>query len=70
MRKVNFDFEQLLKEIIGEKGIKELGLTISEEDESEYDGSYSSKEITQEERKKFFLSQSEKEKLKLPYPTF
>lgn len=69
MRKVNFDFEQFLKEIIGEKGIKELGLTISEE-ESEYDGSFYFKEITQEERKKFFLSHSEKEKLKLPYPTF
>ncbi len=71
MRKVDsFDIEEFLKETIGEEGIKELGLALSEEDESEYDGSFSSKEITQEEKNKIFISHSEWLKLKLPFPTF
>ena len=71
MRKVDsFDIEEFLKETIGEEGIKELGLALSEEDELECDGSFSYKEITQEEKNKIFISQSEKEKLNLPFPTF
>lgn len=67
MRKINFDSEQFLKDTIGEKGIKELGLTITKENQEE---DINSTEINQEDKKRVFISKSEWIKLKLPLPTF